>query len=221
MIDAKRPPQEGDRPRQPPAADAATTRRPQSPLPAARPRGDEEQQAAASSRASSPSRRPGGKQADDNGRQGVVCRLNISTSSKRIRGYRPASRVTLAPQVTGFTIDSTGDGVPDPTSAFPNQMQSIVIRGNQAYLPNIAASPNGPLRFNVDTQAFVNVLDGARSGNPGRRRREQVPEPAPRRAPARGRQEEAVLRQRLGDRVHEAGGRQQRRTWCRPAATCS
>ena len=110
--------------------------------------------------------RPGGKQADDNGRQGVVCRLNVSTSSKRIRGYRAASRVTLAPQITGFTIDSTGDGVPDPTSAFPNQLQSIVIRGNQAYLPNIAASPNGPLRFNVDTQAFVSVIDRARSGTP-------------------------------------------------------
>jgi YVTN family beta-propeller protein len=110
--------------------------------------------------------RPGGKQADDNGRQGVVCRLNIRTSSRRIRGYKPASRVTLAPQVTGFTVDATGDGIPDPTSAFPNQMQSIVIRGNQAYLPSIAASPNGPLRFNVDTQAFVNVIDKARSGTP-------------------------------------------------------
>jgi YVTN family beta-propeller protein len=108
--------------------------------------------------------RPGGKQADDNGRQGVVCRLSVSSRSKRIRSYRVRSRVTIAPQVTGFTIDSTGDGVPDPTSAFPNQLQSIVIRGNQAYLPNIAASPNGPLRFNVDTQAFVNVLNGARSG---------------------------------------------------------
>ena len=110
--------------------------------------------------------RPGGKQADDNGRQGVVCRLNISSRSKRIRGYRPASRVTLASQITGFTIDSNSDGVPDPTSAFPNQLQSVVIRGNQAYLPNIAASPNGPLRFNVDTQAFVSVIDKARSGTP-------------------------------------------------------
>jgi YVTN family beta-propeller protein len=108
--------------------------------------------------------RPGGRQADDNGRQGVVCRLNISSRSKRIRSYRARSRVTIGPQVTGFTIDSTGDGVPDPTSAFPNQLQSIVLRGSQAYLPNIAASPNGPLRFNVDTQAFVSVLDGARSG---------------------------------------------------------
>ena len=34
-----------------------------------------------------------------------------------------------------------GDGVPDPSTAFPNQLQSIVIRGDRAYLPNIAASP--------------------------------------------------------------------------------
>ena len=37
-----------------------------------------------------------------------------------------------------------------------------MIKGNHAYLPNIAASPTGPLRFNVDTQAFVNVIGGVR-----------------------------------------------------------
>ena len=104
--------------------------------------------------------RPGGKQGDDTGRQGLVCRLTINTRSARIRDYRPVQAIALAPQVTGFTVDSNGDGTPDPTSAFPNQLQSIVIRGNRAYLPNIAASPDGPLRFNVDTHAFVNVIDG-------------------------------------------------------------
>ena len=39
-----------------------------------------------------------------------------------------------------------------------------MIRGNQAYLPNIAASPTGPLQFNVDTQAFVNVIGGVNGG---------------------------------------------------------
>jgi YVTN family beta-propeller protein len=106
--------------------------------------------------------RPGGRQGDDQGKQGVVCRLRINTHSRRARSYRPVARITLAPQVTGFKIDSNGDGVPDDTYAFPNQLQSIVLRGDQAYLPNIAASPSGPLRFNVDTQAFVNVIDGAR-----------------------------------------------------------
>ncbi len=106
--------------------------------------------------------RPGGRQGDDNGKEGVVCRLRIKTSSNRIRDYRPAARIALAPRVTGFKIDSSGDGVPDDTSAFPNQMQSVVIRGNTAYVPNIAASPDGPLRFNVDTEAFLNVIDGVR-----------------------------------------------------------
>ena len=107
--------------------------------------------------------RPGGKQGDDNGRQGLVCRLTVNTRSRRIRDYRPVQAIPIAPQVTGFTVDSNGDGTPDPTSAFPNQLQSIVIRGNRAYLPNVAASPDGPLRFNVDTQAFVNVIDGVNS----------------------------------------------------------
>ena len=108
--------------------------------------------------------RPGGQQATDTGREGAVCRVDISTGSTKIKDYRPAQLVTLAPEVTGFTIDSTGDAVADPTSAFPNQLQSIVIQGNNAYLPNIAASPSGPLKFNVDTHAFVNVIGGVNAG---------------------------------------------------------
>jgi YVTN family beta-propeller protein len=114
--------------------------------------------------------RQGVQQVDDQGREGVVCRLNVSSRSSNIRSYRPAERITIAPQDTGFLVDQApaaggaGDGVPDPTAAWPNQLQSIVIRGNQAYLPNIAASPEGPQRFNTSTQAFVNVLDGV-NGN--------------------------------------------------------
>lgn len=102
----------------------------------------------------------GGVEGDDNGEQGVVCRLNINTNSTRIGDYEPAAAIRLAARDTGFTIDANGDQTPDPTSAFPNQLQSIVIRDGYAYLPNIAASPSRPLRFNVDTQAFVNRIDG-------------------------------------------------------------
>jgi YVTN family beta-propeller protein len=106
--------------------------------------------------------RPGGRQGDDNGKEGVVCRLRINTKSNRIRDYRPAARIAIPASVTGFKIDSSGDGVPDDTTAFPNQLQSIVIRNNTAYVPNVAASPDGPLRFNVDTQAFLSPIDGIR-----------------------------------------------------------
>ena len=33
------------------------------------------------------------------------------------------------------------------------------MRGNRAYLPNTASSPNGPVKFNVNLQAFVSVID--------------------------------------------------------------
>jgi cytochrome c peroxidase len=108
--------------------------------------------------------KPGGVQADDLGKEGVVCQLNIPAN---ITGLPTVANVVrIAPMETGFRIDKDRDGVPDATFAYPNQMQSIVIRGNQAFLPNIAASPSGPLRFNVDTQAFVNVIDNAATGAP-------------------------------------------------------
>ena len=105
-----------------------------------------------------------GRQADDNGREGVVCRLDIDTDSNQIGDFQVAQRIRLQPRNTGFEVDSNGDGDPDPTRAFPNQMQSIVLRGNRGYLPNIAASPTGPLKFNVDTHAFLNLITGVGAG---------------------------------------------------------
>jgi YVTN family beta-propeller protein len=109
--------------------------------------------------------RSGGRQADDTGREGAVCRLNIDTDSDDVDDYRPARRITLAPQVTGFNADTNGDDVQEPTSAFPNQLQSVVIRGNRAYLPSIGASPDGPVLFRTNTQAFLNQITGAARGS--------------------------------------------------------
>jgi YVTN family beta-propeller protein len=59
---------------------------------------------------------------------------------------------TLAGIAPGANFDQ-------PTGAFPNQLNSIVIKGNHAYVPNTAASPNGPVRFNVNVQSFLSVID--------------------------------------------------------------
>ncbi|MBI1764420.1 MAG: hypothetical protein HYR56_23585 [Acidobacteria bacterium] len=47
------------------------------------------------------------------------------------------------------------------TGAFPNSLNAIAIKNGRAYLPNNAASPDGPVRFNVNVQAFLNVIDTA------------------------------------------------------------
>ncbi|MFT4926736.1 MAG: YVTN family beta-propeller protein [Phenylobacterium sp.] len=96
-----------------------------------------------------------GAQKEDSGKEGVVCRLDIDTHSKSIGDYQPASVVQMSSTNTGM-LDANGQA----TSAFPNQMQSIVLRDGHAYLPNIAASPSGPQRFDVNTQAYVNRIDG-------------------------------------------------------------
>lgn len=101
-----------------------------------------------------------GRQGRDTGKEGLVCRFNIDTTSTDIADYFPAETITFEARRTGFLVDSNGDGVPDETRAFPNQLQSIVLRGNRGFLPNVAASPQGPLVFNNDTQAFLTFLAG-------------------------------------------------------------
>src|SRR5262245_27447864 len=48
------------------------------------------------------------------------------------------------------------------TGAFPNLLESIVIRGTIAYISNTCESPNGPFRFNVNVQSCLSTIDTLR-----------------------------------------------------------
>jgi YVTN family beta-propeller protein len=88
----------------------------------------------------------------------------ISTATDGVLG-----EVVLHPMAdTGFRSNGSAlNGVPGTTpptfffvtGAFPNMLNSVVIKGDRAYLPNTAASPDGPVRFNVNVQAFLSVID--------------------------------------------------------------
>lgn len=54
------------------------------------------------------------------------------------------------------------------TGAYPNQLNNIAIRGKFAFVPNTGASPNGPFRFNVNTQSLLSVIDTTTRGDAGR-----------------------------------------------------
>ena len=47
------------------------------------------------------------------------------------------------------------------TGAYPNQLNNIAIKGGFAYVPNTGASPNGPVRFDVNTQSLLSVFNRA------------------------------------------------------------
>ena len=45
------------------------------------------------------------------------------------------------------------------TGAYPNQLNNIAIKGGYAFIPNTGASPNGPFRFDVNTQSLLSVIE--------------------------------------------------------------
>jgi YVTN family beta-propeller protein len=45
------------------------------------------------------------------------------------------------------------------TGAYPNQLANVAIKGNFAFLPNTGASPNGPVKFDVNTHSLLSVIN--------------------------------------------------------------
>ena len=54
-----------------------------------------------------------------------------------------------------------------PTGAYPNQLNNIAIKGGFAFIPNVGASPNGPVRFDVNTQSLLSVVNLATNNDAG------------------------------------------------------
>jgi YVTN family beta-propeller protein len=112
------------------------------------------------------------KPADDLGKQGVVNVISVGTDEF-------IDRVALNPVKTAFksngrSRNASGDAIaPDPnnptnffveTFAFPNKITSITgtrVGGtNRIYTFATGTSPTGPLRFNVEVQSLVTLIQG-------------------------------------------------------------
>ena len=62
---------------------------------------------------------------------------------------------------TIFADGGTDGTAAQPTGAFPNLLQSIVLFDGRGFVPNSAASPEPPLRFNINVQSLLSVFDVA------------------------------------------------------------
>jgi YVTN family beta-propeller protein len=141
----------------------------------------------------------GGRQGDDLGREGLVAVLNINTASANIADYNVARTIALAPRVTGFKFPGlTNPPAPD-TLAFPNQLQSIVIRGG----PRLFAQHRRVAHRSPALQSRYARLPQCHrrsvGSHPHRSHRDQS---SPRRARARAKQAQDLLRQPVGDRLY-------------------
>jgi len=100
--------------------------------------------------------RPG----DDQGKVGLVS--VISTKTDEV-----VKRVQLNPLAdTGFKADGDALNKLAPTGtatvitgAFPNVLASAAIKNGRLYVPGTGSSPNGPVKFNVNVQSLVAVVD--------------------------------------------------------------
>jgi uncharacterized protein (TIGR03437 family) len=108
---------------------------------------------------------PGKIDGFDDAKAGKVTIINAGTDTV-------AGEITLNPMTdTGFK--AAGDAlqrIAPPatiteadlkfvTGAYPNQLNNIALRGRFAFVPNTGASPNGPVRFDVNTQSLLHVID--------------------------------------------------------------
>ena len=88
----------------------------------------------------------------------VVLAPVADTGFKLARGIFVAMTGTDAPR-TIFADGATDGTVAQNTGAFPNLLQSIVLFDGRGFVPNSAASPEPPLRFNANVQSLVSVFD--------------------------------------------------------------
>lgn len=123
---------------------------------------------------------PGGPgEGFDTGKQGIVSAFDVA-------GTLPPTRITLSPlERAGFSADraafcpqfnanahsdlfcpdptatdpSSDVIAKDPQGAYPNQLQSLLIRNGFVVCPSIGAGPAPPVRFNVNVQALVHVFE--------------------------------------------------------------
>ncbi len=109
--------------------------------------------------------RPGQLDGEDDAKDGAVSIIptvsdQVENTVKLIpignTGFRAAGDAIakVAPPATATEADFRFD-----TGAYPNQLNNVAIKGNFAWIPNTGASPNGPVRFDVNTQALLTTID--------------------------------------------------------------
>jgi DNA-binding beta-propeller fold protein YncE len=66
---------------------------------------------------------------------------------------------TFCPDTTSTDASDAGPIAKNPQKVYPNQLFSLLLRGSSVYVGNVGAQPEPPVRFNVNVQALVGVLN--------------------------------------------------------------
>ena len=74
-------------------------------------------------------------------------------------GAAQLANATFCPDVNSTDASDAGPIARNAQKVYPNMLFSSLIRGALLYVPNIGAQPEPPVRFNVNVQGLVGVLN--------------------------------------------------------------
>jgi YVTN family beta-propeller protein len=74
-------------------------------------------------------------------------------------GASQLAQTTFCPDNASSDASDAGPIAKNPQKVYPNMLFSMLARGGLVYVPNVGASPEPPVRFNVNVQGLVGVLD--------------------------------------------------------------
>lgn len=75
------------------------------------------------------------------------------------------ANATFCPDANSQDASAGGEIGKNPQKVYPNMLFSALVRGRHLYVPNEGAAPEPPVRFNVNVQALVGVVDRAQAGS--------------------------------------------------------
>jgi len=74
-------------------------------------------------------------------------------------GAAALANETFCPDVASSDIDPNGPIAKNIQGVYPNQLYAAIIRDNYLIVPNVGAQPEPPVKFNVNVQPLVSVVD--------------------------------------------------------------
>ncbi|MEP7243596.1 MAG: beta-propeller fold lactonase family protein [Gammaproteobacteria bacterium] len=74
-------------------------------------------------------------------------------------GASQLAKDTFCPDVNSNDAAADGPIAKNPQKVYPNMLFGALVRGSSLYIPNVGAQPEPPVRFNVNVQALVGVID--------------------------------------------------------------
>jgi YVTN family beta-propeller protein len=74
-------------------------------------------------------------------------------------GVPKLAQTTFCPDLNSADASADGPIGKNPQKVYPNMLFGALVRGSQLFVNNVGASPEPPVRFNVNVQALIGVID--------------------------------------------------------------